>query len=194
MDVPQLQSRRLREFGFTLIELLIVIVIIGIVASFALPRIDYTRFRVDSTMRGVGTSLLAAQRRAVTAQHDVVVTFDAATNAVRLIEDANNNGAIDAGERTRGIPLGEQVVIGLGGAPAHPVGAGPVTFTKTFGGLPAVTFHRNGAASERGGVYFTSRRAVLSGSISNDTRLLEIERATGRVSWYSYRGGWQRGF
>jgi prepilin-type N-terminal cleavage/methylation domain-containing protein len=184
-----------RSNGVTLIELLIVVVIIGIVASFALPRIDYTRYRVNSSMRGVSTSLLGAQKRAVSLQHDVIVTFNAATNGIRVIEDANNNGAEDGGERTRGIPLGEQVVLGLGGAPAHPIGAGPITFTKVIGGLPAVTFHRNGAASQRGGVYFTSRRAQLSGgSHATDTRLLEIERSTGRVSWHRWQAGWERGF
>ncbi len=180
--------------GVTLIELLIVVVIIGIVAAFALPRFDYTKYRIESSMRGVGTTLLSAQRRAVTAQHDVVITFDAGTNAIRVIEDANNNGLLDAGERTRGVPLGEQVVLSAGGAPAHPVGLGPVTFKKKFAGLPALTYHRNGSASERGGVYLTSRRAVLSGTHANDTRLLEIERSTGRVSWHRYNGVWQRGF
>jgi len=187
---PQLSGRA----GVTLIELLIVVVIIGIVAAFALPRFDYTKYRVESSMRGVGTTLLSAQRRAVSVQHDVAITFDAGLNEIRIIEDANNNGQIDVGERTRGVVLGDYVVMGVGGAPAHPIGLGPVTFARQFAGLPALVFHRNGAASERGGVYLTSRRAMSSTEYANDARLLEVERSTGRVSWHRYNGAWQRGF
>jgi len=185
---------RSTETGVTLIELILVVMIIGLVAAFALPKIDYTKYRINSSMRGLGTTLLSAQRRAVSAQHDVIITFDLPGNAIRIHEDADNDGVVDPGERTRGVPLGENVVIGRGSAPAHAIGAGPVTFVKRVGGLPALTFHRNGSASERGGIYLTSRRALNSAAYVKDTRLLEIERATGRASWYSYQGNWVRGF
>jgi len=91
--------------------------------------------------------------------------------------------------------MGEQVVIGLGTAPAHAVGPGPITFTKRVAGELAVTFHRNGSASERGGIYLTTRRAMQGGGNQSDNRLIEIERSTGRVSWYTFRGGsWERDF
>lgn len=63
------------------------------------------------------------------------------------------------------------------------------------GGLPALTFHRDGSASEEGGFYITSRRAQVVGGYPQDTRAVEVERATGRPSWY--RAGineWHRGF
>ncbi len=179
--------------GVTLVELLIVVTIIGIVASIAIPKIDLTRYRVDGAMQSTGMVLLGAQRLAATRQFDVIVGFDQATNTVRVHQDANNNGVIDGGEAATRRDLGDLVVLGRAGAPAHAVGAAAVTFAQVRDGLPSVTFHRNGSASEYGGVYLTSRRAVLTG-LATDTRLLEVERSTGRTSWYRYNNGWIRGF
>jgi hypothetical protein len=116
------------------------------------------------------------------------VLFDASNNTVRIHEDLNDNRTVDPGELMRAIPFGEQVVLGQGSAPPYAsVGPGPVTFTKRVNGVPMVSFHRNGAASEYGGVYFTSSRALQGGHVS-DARLLVIERATGRVTRYRYTG------
>lgn len=181
--------------GFTLIEIVIVLTIIGLLAAIAIPQIDLGKYQANSAMQGVGSTLLAAQRLAVTKQHDVVVTFDAATNGMRIHEDADNDGTVDATERDLRYPMGDKVVFGRGGAPQHPIGAGPITFTKVVRGLPAVIFHRNGSASESGGFYLTTRRAINAGGIPTDGRVLEIERSTGRASWYRFDGtAWQRGF
>ena len=183
--------------GFTLIEILIVIVIIGLTAVIALPNVDYAHFRVNSAMRGIGMTWIGTQRFAVTAQHDEVVMFDTVGNVLRVLDDTNDNHVADAGERFRAVSLGESIVFGRGAAPADPaVGGATVTFTKVVNGMPAVTFHRNGAASEYGGFYLTSQRARRSGSkYATDARLVLIERATGRVTWYRYDGSqWAEGF
>jgi Tfp pilus assembly protein FimT len=178
----------------TIIELLIVIAIIGVLVTLALPKISVARYKINTGMRIVGTGLLTAQRRAVSVQHDVIVTFNPTTHIITMIEDANNNGKRDGGERSRAISQGEGVLIARGATPSHAVGPGPVTFTRTVGGVPAVTFHRNGSASEYGGVYLTSQRAVQTGAHVEDTRLITVERATGRVSWFHYATQWNRGF
>jgi prepilin-type N-terminal cleavage/methylation domain-containing protein len=185
----------LHRSGFTMVEMLIVVTLIGLIAGIALPNVDYTRFRVDAAMRGVGTALVGAQRFAVTRQHDVVVLFDESNNTVRIHDDVNNNQQQDAGERIRGVSLGDQIVLGRGPATAHTVGGGPVTFIKRVSGLPALTFHRNGAASEYGGFYLTSRRSLQSAAAATDGRLVMVERATGRISWYRFNGStWTEGF
>lgn len=181
--------------GFTLIELLIVLSVIGLVAAIAAPRIDMQRYRVQSAMLGVGTTLVGAQRLAVTRQHDVIVTFDVGAGMLYIHSDQDNNGQFSAGEPRRGQPVGEGVVYGRGPAPARPMGPGPVTFTHVNGGLPSLTFHRNGSASEAAGLYLTSARAQAMMSRPQDARAIEIERSTGRVSWYKYGApAWRRGF
>ena len=181
--------------GFTLTELLIVLAIIGIVVAISAPKIDFIKFRLESDMQGVGMTLLAAERQAITQQHDVTLLFDVTQGVIRIHDDKNNNRVVDAGERVRGVALGEGVVFGRASAPARPMGPGPVVFTKKVGGFPALVFHRDGSASEAGGFYLTSTRAIRSGRHEEDTRAIEIERATGRASWYRYGApAWRRAF
>ena len=181
--------------GFTLLELLTVMVIVGVVTAFVAPRIDLTSFRVDGATRSIGTSLLAAQRLAVTRQHDVVVTFDTAAGVVRILDDGNDNGIADPGEHVTGIPVGDAVVFGRGGAPARSASTSAITFTQVRNGLPALTFHRDGSASEDGVVYLTSRREVLAQDHPEDTHAISVTRSTGRAAWFHWvPPTWQRGF
>jgi prepilin-type N-terminal cleavage/methylation domain-containing protein len=181
--------------GFTIIELLIVMIVIGIIASFVAPRVNLARYQVESGMLGVGTTLIAAQRLSVLRGYDVIIGFDVANASVRVHEDSNSDGRIDAGERVRRMPLGEHVVFGRGGAPPFDIGPGPVTFTEMHDGLPCLVFHRNGSANQAQGFYLTSQREVLHGGHPEDARLVVLDRATGRVNWYRYGPPiWRRGF
>lgn len=194
---PRQTCARRSGLGFTLIEMVIVLLVIGIVVGLAAPKIDVTKFRIESAMQGVGTTLLAVERQAITQQHDVIVMFDVPNNLLRIHDDANNNGQVDPGERVRGMPLGEGIVFGRAGVTPRPapMGMGAVSFTKVVAGLPAVVFHRDGSASEAGGFYLTSNRAATGGTHLDDTRSVELERATGRASWFKYgSGGWVRAF
>src|SRR5690606_22100764 len=110
-------------------------------------RIDIARIQVNSAMQTVGMALLAAQRDAVAKQHDVLVLFDTTAHHLRIVNDANNNGVIDAGERVRVLPLDDRVRFGRGGATARAFGGAAVNFARLVDGSPAVVFHRNGSAS-----------------------------------------------
>lgn len=183
------------EVGLTLIEMAVVLAVIGLLSVIAVPRLDISRYRVNNAMQAVAAELMAAQRLAVTRQHDVVVTLDRSGNGLFILDDANNNATLDGGERQRRVPLGDQIVFDLGGASAGLVGPNPINFAKTVAGNPAVVFHRNGSASETGGFYMVSVRAINAPGHADDARMIEIERATGRVSWYRYDGSaWKRGF
>jgi prepilin-type N-terminal cleavage/methylation domain-containing protein len=182
--------------GVTLIELIIVFVLLGMIVAFAAPRINVAKYQVESSMQGIGVTLLAVERQAITQQHDIIVMFDTTNQSLRIHEDNNDNGTVDAGERVRAVSLGEKVVFGLGGAPAMPAGTGLVTFKKVVGGYPALIFRRDGSASEAGGFYLTSTRAATySGAYKQDSRAVLVDRATGRASWYRYgTSQWVRAF
>ena len=74
------------------------------------------------------------------------------------------------------------------------MGASEIDYKVTVGGLPAVTFLRNGSASEEGGFYLATARAVAAGEKVN-VRMVMVDRATGRPSWFIYdASGWKREF
>ena len=183
--------------GLTLIEMLVVIGLIGLMTAIIAPRIDFEHYQIDGGMQAVSTTLMAAQRAAVAKQHNVAVMFDQTNSSLRILYDENNNNAIDASERIRVLQLDSHVRFGRAGAPALPqIGGSPVTFTRMISGLPSVIFHRNGSASQAGGLYLTSVRAAAGlASHQRDTRALELYRATGRPEWWRYNGtAWTRGF
>lgn len=200
--VPSDSSRPGRPFtardGLTLVELIMIVVIIGLVSAVALPRINLESYKVSSAVQGVNSALSYAQRLAVSLQSDVRVAFDVPNQRLRIHEDQNNNGTIDANERVRYTNLSDGVVFGKGGAAAITystggVGANDINLTKMQGAFPVIIFRRDGSSSENGGFYLTTRKAVTSGS-TKQSRAAEIIRATGRVIWYNYgSGAWTRG-
>jgi prepilin-type N-terminal cleavage/methylation domain-containing protein len=185
--------------GFTLIEMLIVIVIIGILAGFSLPKINISRIRSKAAIQTLGTTMLALQRDAISRQHNVVVMIDLTTNTLRALYDSTNDITINNNERTRAIPLGEEIVFGRPGAvPARSFGANPVSFTTTevTTGQPSIVLYRNGSAKEFGGLYLSTRKAMMGvPGHQGETWAMEVVRATGRAEWLRWTGSaWVRGF
>jgi prepilin-type N-terminal cleavage/methylation domain-containing protein len=191
----QLRVRRRgrADRGFTLVEALICVVLVGMLASIALPRLNLDAYQVSGAVRGITSTLSYAQRLAITLQHNVVVAFNVPSNGIRIHEDADNDGAIDGGERVRFVPLSEGIVFGRSTAPAHTIGGANINFTRTQDGMPAIYLRRDGSASENGGFYIVPVRSVARNS-PLEARACEIVRATGRVTWSRYTGGaWVRG-
>lgn len=178
-----------RRHGFTLIEMLMVVVIIGLLAGFAAPRINSGGMRADAAARQMRGALQVAQRTAVTRQFDVIVGVDAAGGGLRVTEDRNNNAQVDAGERTTWHRLDGRSRFA---APPSPLPGSVATTAnlsrpRTIGGLPSVIFRRNGAASSALELY-------LAGSDPSTTvRAVSVVQATGRTEWHRHTGaGWKK--
>lgn len=178
--------------GFSITELLITLTIMGVLAVIVVPNIAIWKFRMDGQTRGFVAALISAQRSAVQRQHDVAVIFDTTLQQLRLHEDEDNDGVVDAGERVRLVALDDGVRFGRGSAPARTAtSTAAISFTEVREGLPAVRFRRNGSASEEGTFYLTSPRSGMT-EYASDSRAIQVDRATGRTSWYYYQAPtWQ---
>jgi type II secretory pathway pseudopilin PulG len=166
----------------TLLELMIAIVMIGILCAIGLTRLDWKRYQADSAGRGVMGELATAQRLALSLQSNMVITLPD-TGRMQVVEDKNNDGAANSGERVRTVPIENFFYFGTGGAPALPAPDDGTAITS-------ITFHRDGSADHSGTFY-------LHGPGYDPTckhcRAVAVSRATGRVVWYTYASGsWKR--
>ncbi|WP_420126247.1 prepilin-type N-terminal cleavage/methylation domain-containing protein [Longimicrobium sp.] len=180
--------------GYSLVEVMLVLVLMGILLALAGPRINLSPTRTEAGVQALASELMAAQRAAVSGQHDVVVAFDQAQRRLRVHFDLDNDGVMDSGEPVQMKPLERGVVFGRGSAGTlAQLGSQPVSFTRTQGGLRAVTFNRAGSASEEGGAYLSALPAVSPPASS--TRAVLVDRATARAMVWRYTGSaWQRRF
>lgn len=90
------------HFGFTVLELTAVVGVFAIVSAIALP--DFLarlpHYRVNGAARVVLGELLWARGKAVEENNQFVVFFPTG-NYITTLDDTNNNGIMDAGEKTR---------------------------------------------------------------------------------------------
>jgi prepilin-type N-terminal cleavage/methylation domain-containing protein len=183
--------------GFTLVEVVVVVVMAAIVAGIAVPVVNIARYRTDSSVLELFSTLQASQRMAVLRGHTINIALDLEGDRYRIHNDENNDGIIDQGESIRWVPLGEGVTFGRGGATPLEGSSdqeGAHTFTRTQGDFPAFAFRRNGSGTEEGVLYITSGRSASSGAFPEETRAVAVSRATGRVSCFrNGSDGWREG-
>jgi len=175
------------QAGFTLIEIVVVVTLLLLLMSIAAPRIDFNRFRLDSALQSIGSAVMASRGEAILRQHDVMLAVDEDANRFRVISDLDNDGVFDSEERERVVDLEEGVTFGRGGADALLGYSAAVSMQYEVDGNPTIIFRRNGSASEEAVIYLTSERGAAGTSFPEDARALLIERATGRVTCYSFR-------
>lgn len=183
-------SARSTASGFSLVELVMVMLLMGILMGIAVPLLRPEKFQLDAGVVLLASTLNAQQRNAVLRQHNIVLAMDTVAGTIRVHYDEDNDGTMDSGEQLTLVQLEDGVVFGRGGTPARPLGGAALSMVEEQASLQALTFRRNGSASEESILYLTSERARLtSGAFTEDTRAVEIERATGRVRCYSYASG-----
>src|SRR5258708_3872779 len=150
--------------GFSLIEMLMVVVLISLVVMWALPRFSIARYRADAAGRLVRSLLQTGQRNAITRQSDVIISFDSTLHRLRIVQDVNNNSAIDAGELVQFRPMAEgakfTVPTWAGVKGTTPTGWITGAGLTTIGGYTSVVFRRDGSASTDLEIYVTMRDAV----------------------------------
>ena len=173
--------------GFTIIELLMVVAIISIVAAWAIPKIDYRRYRADAAGRLVRTLLQSSQRNAITRQSDVIFSFDLTNNRVRMVQDYNNNDALNAGDKVdfrhleEGARFATPTWVGVSGA--VPAGAVTGSNLRTVSGMASTIFRRDGSATSDVEVYVTTRDAVQV-----EYRAVTLLGSTGKTAMYKWNG------
>lgn len=176
----------------TIIELIIVIIIAGIIAAMSVPHLNYSGYKADATARLVRGALQIAQRNAITRQSNIVVSFDLANKRVRVLEDANDNTAVDAGERVTFAPLEEGSSFAtppMGRIDGSAAGASIIgSALRSVDGMNSIILRRDGSASSDVEVYVTVRAAV-----NGDYRALVLTPSTGKVDLYRYLDtAWRR--
>jgi prepilin-type N-terminal cleavage/methylation domain-containing protein len=185
-----------RRRGFTLLELVIVMVMMGVIAGLAIPRLNLSRYRIDAAAQQVRSVFQTAQRTSLTRQYDVIVSVDTLKGGLRIAEDVNNNGAIEVSEWKFWRPPGEgnhftRPPIGLNTTNVATAVVGGNL--KVVDGLPSVIFHRDGSTSSDMEIYVATEYKRRT-----DFCVVSLTRSTGRSELYRLAGSgsaakWQLG-
>lgn len=174
--------------GFTLVEILFVIALIGLVAGFAVTRVSFWGYRMDANIRLMQNAIIGAQQTAITRNVAVQVMFDANNHRLRILQDYNNNGVMDATDTVRYRPLADGAQFQSppntidGVAAAYMTGSGVVETGNPM--QLAIRIGPNGSLSGDAVVYIGSPR-----HLPEDFRALTIVGATARTGFWSRGGG-----
>ena len=160
--------------------------LIAIMAAMALPRLSFLRYRQDANGLLVQRTLISAQQTSVKKNTNVLFVVDYAGSRMRVAQDTNANGAVDAAEPTQWWKLSEGATFAIptttvDGAIAY-YATGPGITTTAAG--PTITFRPDGSASGDAYIYV----GVPSGR-SDAQRAIEMAGATGRTRLYRRKGG-----
>jgi prepilin-type N-terminal cleavage/methylation domain-containing protein len=187
----QLRSKQ----GFTLIEVMIVIVIIGILSSVAIP--NYSRWKekyeINGETKKVYFDLLLAHSTAISNNHKVLVTFDSVNHSYKVHKDINNNAVEEAGEDIKIVKLNDEDRVqfnfnaGVSDVDGNPV-LKPISFASN---VNTITFNSRGQASTSGSIFLIHKNDI--GLSNNRLRSINIIKSTGSIESYEFtdEGVWR---
>ena len=181
-----------RRHGFSLIELLIVMSLLAILATMAIPKSRTSQYRADAAAVLTRSLLQTSHRNAITRQSNVIVSIDTVNQRLRFVEDFNNNDTLNITDRVtfrrleEGARFARPPMGRVGGGSA--TGAVEGSALRMVSSLPGVIFRRDGSASTDLELYVTMRAAVAT-----EYRALVVAPTTGRVDLYRWTGtAWAR--
>ena len=172
-----------RTAGYTLLEIVIVMVMVATLVVIARTTLNAPRYRADSAIQMFRNALTQAQRTALLNQFDVIVVIDTVHQALKVSEDANNDGVIESDEHSLSYPLTDGVTFvvpptGLDSAVSAAVVGSQLS---SIGTLPMIAFGRDGAATSDLQLYIAT--PPHPGRVY---RALRLVQSTGRSDWYLY--------
>jgi prepilin-type N-terminal cleavage/methylation domain-containing protein len=178
--------------GFTMIEMVMVLVLIGLLAGFAIPRLNVARMKSDGAARLVRMLIMNAQRTSITRQSNTIVSFDLVNSRIRIVEDYNNNDTLNTGDRVywRAVEEGVKfltppMVRVVGGTATSALQGSDL---RTVSSYLSITFRRDGSASSDAEIYFSARA-----NVPTEFRAMTIAPSTGRTDLYRWTGtAWVR--
>ena len=155
-----MRSLERREGGFSLTEMMVAISVMGLVVAAAIPNLRSFREaqRIAGAAQQMASLCRAAQAMARSENHHVIVEYRTDDNVLAIIQDENNNGSVDGGER----------VI------EHPVGDGLQLASTSFANDQLI-FDSRGRATNGGTVLLQGRTGV-------QPKRLTIAAGTGHVT------------
>jgi prepilin-type N-terminal cleavage/methylation domain-containing protein len=178
-------DHRVTRAGFTMLELMLVVVIMGVFMSLAIPKMNTSRSRAEGSAQQIRSVFLTAQRTSLTRQYDVIVSFDTVKSEIRIGEDANNDGVVTGVEWKFWRSLGEGTFMmpTVGSNNTSPPAAVLVGTFKTVDGMPSIIFHRDGSTSSDAEIYVGSPYKGRT-----DFRMITLTRSTGRSDLFRLSG------
>jgi prepilin-type N-terminal cleavage/methylation domain-containing protein len=174
----QLRSKK----GLTLIEMLIVIAIIGILASAAIP--NYSRWKekyeIDGETKKVYFDLSLAHSTSISNNHNVIVIFDPDNHTYKVHGDRNNDEAENFGEDIKSVNLENRMEFGFFGNALLDVDGNPVLRPISFASNGnTITFNSRGQASTSGSIFLIHKNDI--GISNNRLRSINIIQSTGSI-------------
>ena len=175
------------------------VVVAGIAAAVAVPKMNLSSLQSDASLRQVSSILVGAQRTALSKQHNVIMAVNYGSKKITIVEDKNNSGKYDFGERVQIVTLDKEIKFRntptpLAGFTGKGGIANTVNVASTSGwGIPVtgdlvLTFRRNGAASGDAALFFTAKEDG-----DDSFRAVLVTQSTGRTDGYRYNGSaWVR--